>query len=99
MNESLFGSAAPMWTGSPLPGFGWPAVQGPLSLSGRTGIAASFHSPQFPQTGTTLAGVPGPQTPNALSAAASAPPVSASRRRHPPPRRARTRTTRPATLM
>src|SRR5262245_26154629 len=33
-----------------------------------------------------------------ISAAANAPPVSVSRTRHPPPGRARTRTTRPATM-
>jgi len=67
MHESLFGSAPPMWTGSPTPGFGWPAAPGPLSASGRTGVAAGFNSPQFPQTGATIAGMPGPQAPNGFS--------------------------------
>lgn len=52
-----------MWTGSPIPGFGWPAP-GPLSASGRAGAAAGFNSPQFPQTGATM---PGPQAPNGFS--------------------------------
>jgi hypothetical protein len=66
MHESLFGSAPPMWTGSPTPGFGWPAP-GPLSAAGRTGPAAGFNSPQFPQTGATVAGMPLPQAPNGFS--------------------------------
>lgn len=66
MHESLFGSAPPMWTGSPTPGFGWPAAPGPLAASGRTGVAAGFNSPQFPQTGAAV-GIPGPQAPNGFS--------------------------------
>jgi BON domain len=59
MNEPLFGSVAPMWTGLPTPGFGWPATPGTISAGGRP---AGFNSPQFPQANTTLAG--GPQTGN-----------------------------------
>lgn len=46
MNETLFGSAAPAWTGSPTYGFGWPATPGPISTGGRP---AGFGAPQFPQ--------------------------------------------------
>ena len=66
MHESLFGSAPQLWTGSPTPGFGWPAP-GPLSASGRTGAAAGFNSPQFPQTGAIVAGLAAPQAPNGFS--------------------------------
>jgi len=59
MNEPLFGSASPLWTGVPTPGFGWPATFGPVAAGGR---AVGLGSPQFSQLHTTLAAVPGAQT-------------------------------------
>jgi hypothetical protein len=64
MNEPLFGSVSPMWTGLPTPGFGWPAIPGTVAASGRP---TGFSSPQFPQANLTLAGVPGPQAGNIAS--------------------------------
>ena len=59
MNEPFFGTASPLWTGLPTPGFGWPATLGPMAAGGR---AVGLVSPQFSQANATLAGVPGAQT-------------------------------------
>jgi len=64
MNEPLFGSVAPMWSGLPTPGFGWPVTSGPIFATARP---AAFGSQQFPQVNTPMTGVPGPQAGNVLS--------------------------------
>lgn len=64
MNEPFSGSASPVWTGLPTPGFGWPATPVPISAGGRP---AGFSPQQFLQATVTPLGVPGQQTANFAS--------------------------------
>ncbi len=61
MNEPFFGTASPLWTGVPTPGFGWPATPGPTFAGRPTGFGSHFL-----QAGTALAGVPA-QTGNLIA--------------------------------
>ena len=58
MIEPFFGSGAPMWTGIPSPGFGWP--QAPPSVGSRMGSAVTgFAAPPFVTPVTLSQGVNG----------------------------------------
>jgi hypothetical protein len=61
MIEPFFGSGAPVWTGIPSPGFGWP--QAPASVGSRMGSAVTgFGAPPF------VTPLPVPQVVNGIGA-------------------------------